>query len=465
MSRRSWCKYLLALPVLGAAFEFSLFQVRVGSIALDVTSAELGAAAGLGLLVLFIAADRKHELLVSRRYRWLWVLTTLCLLSFFVSSLLSPYRTLAFKGFVRLLLGYVALWAGIAVFHGQEDAKGWLARIVWSLGLVMVVIGMIAVASGAFPGGGGIREWLATHFTCGEMHRGPGGQLVEYRPSATLVNPNLLAWFMVLSLVLNLRFLQRKELGRLGFLCVSGLFVACLVFTQTRGTWLAFAATMVACILLFRQKAVRLGVVYHILAFVLLVCLFTPVRVGLKAPGPRRAPSQVATPLPGSEERGTPAAPGGEYPDLRIMLWKAALKAWGERKLIGLGPNVFPTASIDYLPGEELKERLAPYVGRLGTHNVAVEVLVGGGLLGVVAVAALCIYALRALITVDNPLADKVLILPSALIMLDNLIYNYFFIVVSAFILALAIAGSSTLVGDGNAKPCGAKEVKAAHAE
>jgi O-antigen ligase len=62
----------------------------------------------------------------------------------------------------------------------------------------------------------------------------------------------------------------------------------------------------------------------------------------------------------------------------RPQLWRAALKAWRDHPLVGLGPDQFRRHWVDYIPGAEPDERL-------GSHNIFLEAAANTGLVGLLA--------------------------------------------------------------------------------
>ena len=81
---------------------------------------------------------------------------------------------------------------------------------------------------------------------------------LKVRVYSTLVNPNILAGYLVLAIAYAAAFFQAaKGSGRwrLAFLFTGVLAAVCLLYTYSRGNWLACAAVLLAFCVLFCRKA------------------------------------------------------------------------------------------------------------------------------------------------------------------------------------------------------------------
>lgn len=176
----------------------------------------------------------------------------------FISSWNYVYVAGQYSALLFVLLRYG--WQRPQVFGGQQSvapaSKGWWQRfsalprplqllgaflavsvLVSAIGLVQKVLGVTAegvwVDPAQFPD-------------------------IKVRVFSTLVNPNILAGYLVLVIAYSTAFFnvtKEHKRWRLAFLGVGLLAALCLLYTYSRGNWLACAALLLAFCVLFCRKA------------------------------------------------------------------------------------------------------------------------------------------------------------------------------------------------------------------
>jgi len=150
-------------------------------------------------------------------------------------------------------------------------------------------------------------------------------------------------------------------------------------------------------------------------------------------------PSAPATPLPPTEPRRERAA----LPPTvrRLPLWRAALRMWVERPLLGMGPDNFRHLYGRYLGLSEWDERVH-------ANNLYLELLADLGLLGAAAFAWLLLAALRQLVRVLRTPPDGSVALWTAglggalLAFLLHGLFDYFLGFVSLYLLFWMVLGT-----------------------
>lgn len=209
--------------VIGVALLALLF-----SLAPFVSNSLLGviliAIAGFWLLLTISDTVSIRSGIIDRLVLLYWGIAT-------VATAFSPVKSLAFGGWVKLTL-YLFLFALSARLCRQEKALHWLSTIFLHVALVVSIYGIRQEFFGATP--------LATW-------NDPDSPLAQdTRVYSYLGNPNLLAGYLLGAIALSLAavFVWRSWWQK--SLAVTMLLVnsACLIFTDSRGGWLAMAGLL-----------------------------------------------------------------------------------------------------------------------------------------------------------------------------------------------------------------------------
>jgi O-antigen ligase len=260
-----------------------------------------------------------------------------------------------------LLLLCLALWAyasqSWAFMAARQPEAGANAALVWCvLALFVVVtasacpspriltgvlIGALALQAGiviaqSLAGGAlGLRPLGEFPFDAARAGTSilQAGDLTYVRPYGLYPHPNILAGALMLGGLLAGAFALRAAplLHRLPALLLSGLLVAALLLTFSRAAWLGMAAGGVSLLLLVRPRwrALLHAALLALLIGGIFVALYRPLlgaRVG----------------------EGTESVELRSVAD-RVVFTDFALRAIGERPLVGQGVGNFPWRAADYL--------------------------------------------------------------------------------------------------------------------
>ncbi len=162
----------------------------------------------------------------------------------------------------------------------------------------------------------------------------PGG-LRAYRPSGTMLHPNVLADYLTFMLppAIALLLLARPSLGRWGIpvVLLAALSATALTLTLSRGGWLSFlAGTLVLAAIAVRKRTMDLQ---RALLFAGLLALFF---------------ATVATLFPATLLRIT--APDGHSTEARLAMMDQALLVIEHHPLLGVGFGAYNQAAQNILP-------------------------------------------------------------------------------------------------------------------
>lgn len=179
----------------------------------------------------------------------------------FISSWNYVYVAGQYGALLFVLLRYG--WQRPQVFGGTEQtqklASGW--RGCWqrfcALPRPLQLLGAFLAVSLFVSGVGILQKFLGV---AGEGIWSDPDQFpdLKVRVYSTLVNPNILAGYLVLVIAYAAAFFQAAKGSRrwrLAFLFTGVLAAVCLLYTYSRGNWLACAAVLLAFCVLFCRKA------------------------------------------------------------------------------------------------------------------------------------------------------------------------------------------------------------------
>lgn len=275
------------------------------------------------------------------------------------------------------LLGFVLVQALVAPFS-RNPTFGFFEVVRYANALLLTVVlvrilerrdvgfvaaGLLlgAVAQSVIAVGQYYRGWTFGQEIFGQTAGvlvGTFGDASTVRVTGLLGFPNALGSFLVLALPMGaaLALTPQRRWVRLAGASAVGLGLPALVFTYSRGAWIAFAAAnaLVVCVELMRRPArerirlVTLGVLVTLLAGASLYALYGDEIVARL----ERSPAESL--------------------EIRSQLNWAALRVFTENPVLGVGPNVFP---LELLASNE-SEAVAP------AHDLYLLVLAEAGLVG-----------------------------------------------------------------------------------
>lgn len=179
----------------------------------------------------------------------------------FISSWNYVYVAGQYGALLFVLLRYG--WLRPQVFGGAEQTQAYAAgwRGCWqhfcTLPRPLQLIGAFLAVSVLVSGVGILQKVLGV---AGEGIWSDPDQFpdLKVRVYSTLVNPNILAGYLVLVIAYAVAFFQAAKGSRrwrLAFLFAGVLAAVCLLYTYSRGNWLACAAVLLAFCVLFCRKA------------------------------------------------------------------------------------------------------------------------------------------------------------------------------------------------------------------
>jgi len=214
---RSAVFILLCLIVLLVPLLFSPWTTECGR--LKTLALHLAVVAGLSIMALHVAAAGAARITSAPLHSAVAAYTALVCLS----TLLSPYPWASLN----------ELWR-TAMFVGLYAMTAYSVRSIRAIWIVAVLCA------------------VATALVCGYgVAQRMGHDVVTYSQSpqdrlfSSIGNPNMLAGFLILMFwtLAGMALDTRGKLPRIALAAVCGLALWCLVFTYTKGAWIAFALT------------------------------------------------------------------------------------------------------------------------------------------------------------------------------------------------------------------------------
>ncbi|HET7723893.1 MAG TPA: O-antigen ligase family protein, partial [Propionibacteriaceae bacterium] len=159
---------------------------------------------------------------------------------------------------------------------------------------------------------------------------------------------------------------------------------ACIALSASRGVLVGLAASLLVALLLRKRAPVRTR--WYVLAG-------TAVVVGA-----------AALLLPATAARVTGASPFADSTVAgRLLLWGESVRLWLAHSLAGVGPSHFVDA-INRFHTAEWAAAVGPYAPPDSPHDVVLQVLCATGVLGLAALVAIGVVAVRDALTVRSSL-------------------------------------------------------------
>ena len=266
-----------------------------------------------------------------------------------VATGLSPVRIAALEGLLKLTL-YLLLFVFMARVLQSPKVRNWLIAIYLHVALLVSCYGIRQWIFGAEP----LATWSDPESEMGNFTR----------VYSFLGNPNLLAGYLIPAIGLSLMaiFAWKGRWPKALALVMTVANILCLVFTFSRGGWIALVLTLiVACLLLgywwglYRKAWVLPAILGGMVGFVVLSAILVP---------PVR--SRVISMFAGR---------GDSSNNFRLNVWMSVLQMIRARPILGIGP------------GNDAFNQIYPLYSRsrftaLGAYSVPLEILVETGCIG-----------------------------------------------------------------------------------
>lgn len=246
-----------------------------------------------------------------------------------------------------LLLGYFLI-------VNLMRTEVWIKRCIGSLvasGTIVALIGVIQYLFGVVSH----KAWLDTSYFYD----------IKGRVVSVFDNPNILAVYLVMILPFAMYMLLRTSESRakiLGVISIASI-ILCIIFTWSRGAWLAAILCVTVFLLIYSRKTLR---------YIFFGCLFVPF---------------LPFVLPDSIIRRFTSI--GDLADsstmYRVYTWKGSLRVVGEYLFsgIGYGTSAYQTIYPQYAyAGIESAEH---------SHSLFLQLIIGTGIIGIVAFAIILI--------------------------------------------------------------------------
>lgn len=219
---------------------------------------------------------RSGHLQFTIRKHW-WVLAVFIFL--LVNSLLAVNRGAAFYKLIKILE-----FALLGFYIAKSNYT--LSAIRYPLSLAVVYSSLIAIFQFVKQASlGRIFWWLGERsfniMTPGIAKAVVGGQLI-LRPYATFPHPNVLAGFILVSLILTLPYLFRRN--KIFTICYLLLAILAIIISFSRSTWLIGVLIGLGYLSWRWWKRDRIMPVFSfVLASILIICLFFPFFLSLSS--------------------------------------------------------------------------------------------------------------------------------------------------------------------------------------
>lgn len=301
----------------------------------------------LGLTVLVIAISFTVKLIRGKRVLKFEIIDIAVVffgaIIFFSGSISAG----SLDGYKEVLLT-CELMLGYFLIVNLMRTPQWIRRVVVSIvasGTVVAIIGICQYVFGAVSS----KAWLDTSYFYD----------IKGRVVSLFDNPNILAIYLVIVLPFALCTLIQASMGRSRLLCSISVvsILLCIVFTWSRGAWLAAILCVVLFLLMYSRKTLR---------YIFMSCLFVPFL-------PFFLPQSVVKRF---LSIGDMADSSTLY---RVYTWKGSFRVIKDFFVggIGYGTNAFQNIYPQYAyAGIEAAEH---------SHNLFLQIFIGTGIIGIVA--------------------------------------------------------------------------------
>jgi putative inorganic carbon (hco3(-)) transporter len=262
---------------------------------------------------------------------------------------LSPVKVAALKGLFKLTL-YLLLFVFMARVLRSRKLRDWLIGIYLHIALLVSAYGIRQWIFGAEP----LATWSDPTNEFSNVTR-----VYSY-----LRNPNLLAGYVIPAIAFSIMamFAWKRRLPKLLAAIMAVTNTLCLIFTFSRGGWIALVVMFVAIALLlgywhhlYRRAWVLPAAIGGMIGFIALSAIFVPA-----------VRSRVLTIFSGRNDSSN---------NFRMNVWLSAIQMIKARPILGIGP------------GNDAFNLVYPIYSRtrftaLGAYSVPLEILVETGIIG-----------------------------------------------------------------------------------
>ena len=332
----------------------------------DVTPKIAFLLIGTALILLYRSANIRNisSILQSKIGRWWVALLAAQWLSSGIATAFSTHPALSLNGGNWRRLGFVTE-TGLLLF--VLIAGAWVASDHLNLRTLL----RATTAAGSLAALYGISQYLGldpllpvTAYQAGE------GPFTIVRPPGTLGHADYFAAWLVVTVFFSLALerLEESRIRKVSVLIATVLMVFAIVLSGTRSAVLGLVGGAIVFLIAGRPQ---LRAIVTSLAFVAALALFF-----FSPPG-----AKLRARLHWSLEDTRGGA--------RLLLWRDSLRMAADRPIQGFGPESFVTEFPRYESVE--LSRAYPDFYHESPHNIFLDALTSRGLLGLLAVVALCI--------------------------------------------------------------------------
>lgn len=281
------------------------------------------------------------------------------------SALASDHRPTALHGFAG---SYDGLWAAVALaivfsatvaaFASVPQVRRAVALMWFGAGTAVLVFGLAQVVDRMVSPGGW--DWSRPSVAPSTI-------------GSTLGNPNHVAAFLATLLPLGVVLAVLGDRRTRVAVAAGGVvLVAELGITASRGGLAAAVSSMaVLAGLLRRELRAHRSLLFGVAAGAAALALAAGIAAGATGTA-KRDLGAMATAGPGSTV------------DLRLQVWRTALRVAADHPVTGVGPDVFPVAFPGYAD-ERFRETYGPFTVANGAHNLFLNTLANLGGVGLAA--------------------------------------------------------------------------------
>ncbi len=294
-------------------------------------------------------------------------------------------RTNTLRGHPYLLtLFLVVAWTGLTMLNSEYRSTSWLAWWTLAKTALVGVVSFLVIRNRVH-----LKIVLAFLVGCfflfplrGAFFNYFGGYTLSGRVlwNYTYENPNELALhgLVFLSAAMALYFLVQNRLTRLAILTFAPLCLLLILFTQSRGTFLAAVAA--GLVGLFGQK-IRIRPLLTVVMAVGIAAWFTPTAVWERLGGLRNV----------SIEGGMKGVDEGNSAEQRFLIAKIAAQVAESHPLLGVGIGAYPRANAVY--ADKMGSDFTFGGGARDAHNTYLLLAAELGVPGLVAFMAMMLSA------------------------------------------------------------------------
>ena len=451
-------KGIIALAVLGVAIAMFvrpdtttlvvLFLITINAPSVLVTKYGVPQAAGavVPILLLIPLAMRllRRQPLVATGVCGLLLLYLLVEL---IGTVISPDTSISLKHVETFVLeGLLSYFLVTNVIRTKAEVRRATWVVLWGLG----VLGGLSLIQSLS------HHYFSTFF--GFAHTSDDffyGQVTSPRFQGPIGDPNYFAEILVIGVPLGLSLAaSSRAWKRAAALVLTGLCLAGIVLTYSRGAVVALAFVLIGMVALRVVRA----------RFLLLAIVGLSIAIA-SIPSYRARVSSLGAVQGASAQQGSSSASSDQSVRERSTELRAALLAFSDHPVLGVGPSAFPLVYQHYAlqTGGEVHSRIkyGPLKGTIPerqAHDLFLSVATDGGIVGLTVFVAMIIAAWRSLLR-GRRLARKHMDMAGAALVSGYVVAMVGFLTAGLFLslayeryywllLALATAAGRSVVGE-----------------